>query len=143
MNEKESLFRNCLLYNSNALARVLSKAADAAFKEFGMSYSHAFILLHISKYPSAPVGELSEVLLLTPSTITRLCEKLESNGFIKRETIGRNTRISATPKATKLVPKIMQIWEQLQTDYRNAIGEEQTEKINARTIKAIKKLEKK
>ncbi len=142
MAEKETLFRNCLIFSTNALARNLGKMADDAFAEFKLSYSHAFIIIHVANNPAIPIGELSQALLLSPSTITRLCNKLTKSGLMKNENSGRTNKLTLTPKATKMLPDLVRVWNAIQDNYRNVIGEEQTEKLSNRTLKALKKLDK-
>lgn len=140
MSEKDSPFSHCLMFTSNALARVLSRMADEAFGEFGMSYSHAFIILHVVKKPGLPIGELSDVLLLSPSTVTRLAEKLEKSGYLKRESKGRSNQIFPTPKAKKIALSLDDSWKRVMNIYSRELGKESATKLTNKIYKATKKL---
>jgi len=141
MKDKESPFGNCLIFASNALARETARLADLAFSEHDMSYSHAFIIMQIAQYPGMPIGDLSHGLMLSPSTITRLCQKLEKNGYLKKTNNGRITKINPTPKAEKTAVHLHRIWAEVTDKYIDQIGKEQSTKLTNKIYKAAKKLD--
>lgn len=141
MKDKDLHFGNSIVFSANALSRVIAKSADAAFAVWDMGYSHAMILIYLTKKPSIPIGELVSVLMLTPSTLSRLTEKLEAAGYVKRNSKGRSTIVSLTAKAQKLAPQIEEKWKQLHDYFGAILGTEQLEKLNNRLQKSLKKLE--
>ena len=80
MKTSESKFCNCLYFTANALARKVEKLATESWKKVDMSPSHAYLLILVLEEPGMQAGQIAEQVQLTPSTITRLLEKLEESG---------------------------------------------------------------
>ena len=68
----------CLYHSANALARIITKMADEEFSAVSLAPSYAFVVMTVNKNPGILAGELAEIMMLTPSTVTRLVEKLET-----------------------------------------------------------------
>lgn len=71
--------------------------------------------------------ELSEIMMLTPSTVTRLVERMEGKGLLTRSSEGRNTIIKPTEAGHKLQPKIKDAWRHLKESYSTILGPEADE----------------
>lgn len=132
--------QNCLYFQTNNLSRVLSRMADEAFRTVGLSTSHAFLLMKVSDEPGIQPSQLSEVLQLTPSTITRLIEKMEYQGYLERISEGRATRVEPTAECRTKVTEIKKAWERLQETYRDKLGDRYTEVLTEMALKAIGEL---
>jgi DNA-binding MarR family transcriptional regulator len=134
MTKCKSEYCGCLYYSANALARVMTRLAEEAFAPTGLAPSSAFILMTVNNYPGIHPKELSEHMQLTPSTVTRLVEKLEFKGYLHRESSGRSTAIHPTSKSRELQDQIKTAWSNLYHLYSKEIGEGDgkvlTEKIN-------------
>lgn len=135
-------FESCLYYSSNNLSRLLSKMADEAFKEVGLAPSYAFLLMAVNDRPGIQPSELSEILGLTPSTITRLVEKMEYQGYLERISEGRSTHVHPTDACRAKNRDIRSAWQQLQQRYTGILGERYTEVLTEMTVKASEQLEK-
>ncbi len=132
---------NCLYFQSNNLARNLSRMADEAFRSVGLSPSHAFLLMKVIDEPGIQPSRLSEILGLTPSTITRLIEKMEYQGYLERASEGRATLVSPTNKCIAKESELRIAWKNLQKQYTEILGERYTEVLTEMTTKAIDQLE--
>jgi DNA-binding MarR family transcriptional regulator len=106
MKSSESKYAQCLYFTSNALARKIEKLAIESWKPAELSPSHAYLLLMVLEEPGQQPGNISRHLQLTPSTVTRLIEKLEEKKLIIRTTEGKITNVYPTAKAKQLVPKL-------------------------------------
>src|SRR5687768_4540779 len=106
MKSSESKFAQCLYFSTNALARKVEKLAIESWKPAGLPPSHAYLLLMVLEDPGQQPGYLSRHLQLTPSTVTRLLEKLEEKKLVIRTTEGKTTNVYPTPKAKQLLPTI-------------------------------------
>lgn len=130
----DSEYCGCLYYSANALARVMTRLAEEAFAPTGLAPSSAFILMTVNNHPGIHPKELSERMQLTPSTVTRLVEKLEFKGYLNRESSGRSTVIQPTSKSLEMQDQIKSCWSNLYQTYSKKIGEGDgkvlTEKIN-------------
>ena len=81
MASKATKYCTCLYHSANAFARVISKMADEAFAPTGLSTSYAFLLMTVNETPGIQPKIISCHMQLTPSTVTRLIEKMEYRGF--------------------------------------------------------------
>jgi DNA-binding MarR family transcriptional regulator len=132
---------SCLYFQSNNLARNLSKMADDAFRSVGLSPSHAFLLMKVNDEPGIQPSQLSDILGLTPSTITRLIEKMEYQGYLERESEGRATHVKPTNKCIAKDSDLRIAWQKLQKRYTKILGDRYTEVLTEMTTKAIDQLE--
>ena len=133
-------FSACLLFSANALARAITAIGDEEFGRFGLCYSHAYMLCEVVAQPGISPSELSETLYLTPSTITRLVEKLEQKQYVRRESEGKRTLIYATAEGEAIQPEIAQAWERVGTRYSDAIGKTDVCQLTQQVFKAAKSL---
>ncbi len=139
--ENRKDYCRCLYYSANALARAVARMAEEAFAGTGLPPSYAFLVMSINKYPGTTAGELAELQMLTPSTITRLLEKLEKKGLAKRVNEGRSTLVFPTPASVALDAKIREAWRTLYQKYVTIIGEEEARELTARIFNAATALE--
>ena len=130
-----------LFFVTNVLARRLSRRSDNAFSSFGLSTSHALILLMISDEPEIQPSSLADNLNLKPSTITRLVQKLEIRDLVTRESEGRSTLIACTKKGSELANEIDSVWSDLQDDLKNDLGERYLEVLSEMISNAMETLE--
>lgn len=124
MSETKSKYCGCLYYSANALARVMTKMAEEAFAPLGMAPSYAFLLMSVNGKPGIQPKELSGQMQLTPSTVTRLIEKMEAKGYLERRSQGRATAVHPTAKSLALEPSIKQSWRSLHDRYVSLLGTE-------------------
>ena len=106
MKSSNSRFSKCLYFSANALARKVEKIAADSWKQIDLSPSHAYLLLTVIEEPGIQPGALAAEMQLTPSTITRLVEKLEAKKLLVRTTEGKLTNVYPTPKAKELYPRM-------------------------------------
>lgn len=132
---------NCLYFQTNNLARLLSGMADEAFQDIGLSPSHAFLLMKVNEKPGIQPSQLSEALGLSPSTITRLIEKMEYQGYLERESEGRATHVSPTNKCISKESDLRIAWKKLRERYTEILGDRYTEVLTEMATKAIDQLE--
>ena len=131
-----SRYSACLLFSANALARAITAIGEEEFGRLGLSYSHAYLLQEVIDYPGVTPTKLSETLHLTPSTITRLIEKLEQKQLVKRESEGKNTLVYPTERGNAMKEDIAMAWQQTWSRYSATIGEEQTQALTNQVFKA-------
>ena len=127
MKSSESKFSKCLYFTANALARKVEKLAIDSWKPVGLSPSHAYLLMMVLEEPGLQPGCIANHLQLTPSTVTRLIEKLEEKKLAIRTTEGKITNVYPTPKAKNLQ---LQMNDCRQHFYKNCCGVLSTEESN-------------
>lgn len=141
MEKEKSTYCSCLSYSANALSRVMTKMADEAFANTGLTSSYAFLLMTVNKEPGINPSCISGQLQLTPSTVTRLIEKLEVKGLIERRQSGRNTEVYPTPEGMKLQKTIKEAWARLYERYTSVLGKEESKSLTQAIYAASQALE--
>jgi DNA-binding MarR family transcriptional regulator len=132
----DSRYCKCMYFSSGALARKLEKLANRAWQPVGLAPSHAYLLMMAIDEPGIQPSDLSEELLLTPSTITRLIDKLEEKKLVLRSNEGKMTKVYPTPKAKALRPQLLECVKEFYESYSNILGKEES----ARIVQAINKV---
>ena len=87
------------------LARV-----DAALRDLGLTYARyeVLVLLHFSRRGSLPMGKMGERLMIHPTSVTNLVDRLEDAGLVLRAahpTDRRTTLAAITPAGRRLVER--------------------------------------
>jgi MarR family transcriptional regulator, organic hydroperoxide resistance regulator len=140
MNDK-TIYCNCLYYSVNALARIITKMAEEEFSAVNLAPSYAFVVMTVNKNPGIQAGELAEIMMLTPSTVSRLVEKLEKQHLVKKHTEGRNTLIYPTSKSVEINEAIKAAWYKLYQRYVNILGEENARQLTGDIYQSALKME--
>jgi DNA-binding MarR family transcriptional regulator len=122
MKTSESKYCQCLYFTTNALARKVEKMAMEAWKPVNLSPSHAYLLLIVLADPGIQPGSIADELQLTPSTISRLVEKLEEKKLVVRVTEGKITNVYPTPAAKNLLPKMLLCRDAFYANYSSILG---------------------
>jgi len=90
--------------------------------------------------PGIQPSELVKHLLLTPSTITRLMEKLETRKLIVRTTEGKLTNVYPTPKAKAMLPELKECLQEFHQAYTSLLGREESSRLVGHINKLADKL---
>ena len=126
MKTSESKYCSCLYFTANALARKVEKLATESWKKIDLAPSHAYLLKLVLDEPGIQPGLIADQLQLTPSTITRLIEKLEEKKLVIRSTEGKLTNVYPTPKARTMRPLIKQCITDFYEKYSKILGKEES-----------------
>lgn len=129
MKATESRYCRCMYFSSNALARKIEKLAQQSWKEVNLSPSHAYLLMLAIEQPGIQPSELVNQLLLTPSTITRLIEKLEEKKLVTRTAEGKTTSVYPTAKGKHLQPQLNKCLANFYTSYSTVLGKDDSAKL--------------
>ena len=113
MENNENFLESCLFFNTNALSRYLLKLAEKEFNPLELSPAHASLLLLVYDTPGISPKQLSGLLHLTPSTITRFVDALEKKKLVKRETKGKSAFISPSEKRLELKQPVAPAYKKL------------------------------
>jgi len=140
MASDKATYCRCLYYSANALARILTKMAEEEFAPVELAPSHGFLLMNVNAHPGIQPTEVAQHMMLAASTVTRLVEKMEAEGYLKREREGKTIHIYPTAKSKRLDPKIKECWKNLYRRYSELLGEEESRKLTADIFTAALKL---
>jgi DNA-binding MarR family transcriptional regulator len=114
--------------------------AEEEFKTVGLSPSYAFLIMTVVKNPGIKPLEIGRELKLTPSTITRLVDKLEKKGLLRRKYDRKNTEVYPTAKGEALVDDIKKCWLNLYLKFSEMIGDEQAKDLTGLIYQAVNDL---
>jgi MarR family transcriptional regulator, organic hydroperoxide resistance regulator len=108
------------------MARKIEKLAIKSWKKVNLSPSHGYLLMLVIEDPGIQPGGLAEQLLLSPSTVTRLVEKLEGKKLVVRTTEGKATNVYPTPKGKEFLPKLKECLKMFYENYSAILGKEES-----------------
>ena len=120
----KDLFQCCLYFTANSFARIMTTLAEDEFKKTGLSPNYAFLVMLVCETPGITQKEISEYLQLTPSTITRFVDKLETKGLVKRTIEGKAVLLEPTAAGREALVEIQASWERLYHRYSKVLGYE-------------------
>ena len=118
-----------MYFSSGALARKIEKLAIESWKKIDLSPSHAYLLLMVLEDPGMQPGALADELQLSPSTITRLIEKLEEKKLVIRTTEGKLTNVYPTPRGKELLPQMKQCLSEFNERFGSVLGKEESTRL--------------
>lgn len=106
-------YQHCLLFTTNAFARILNKMAEPFFSEVGLTTTHAFILMTVADRPGITVTDLAAVVLLDNSTVTRALEKMDRNGLVFKNIKGKMVEVFPSVDGMRRVNDARAAWGKL------------------------------
>lgn len=131
---------SCLFFSTAKLAREFGKLADEAFRKTGLSPSHALLLYIINLKGKIQQKNVGEMLHLTPSTITRLIDKLQRKGYVEKHQDGKNVCLLSTSEGEMQQEDIINSWNLLHKGYQDILTEEEMLKFLEISGKLLEKL---
>jgi DNA-binding MarR family transcriptional regulator len=116
----------CIAVRVRLINRVITALYDEAFRPFGLRVSQANILAAIARLGDPRPAEVSRVLRIEKSTLSRDVELLRRNGWVETRPPagGRNQTVRLTPAGAKLLGRIRPSWEKAQAEVRRLVGED-------------------
>lgn len=88
---KEDLSRN-FGYILHDVARLLRTTFDRRVKGMGLTRSQWWVLLHVFRNDGVTQSELADILEIEKATLGRLIDRLETNGWLTRESDAHDRR---------------------------------------------------
>ncbi len=122
-------YHQCLYFTSNALARKVEKLAQESWKKVRLSPSHAYLLMMVIENPGIQPGRIGEELQLTPSTISRLLEKLEERKLLVRIADGKQTNVYPAPAGKALLPTLKDCLLDFYQKYSTILGSDESARL--------------
>ncbi len=122
----DPLARECIAARVRLINRVISALYDDALRPFGLRISQLNILAAVSSMDEARPAEVSRVLRIEKSTLSRDVELMKRKGWLESDppTGGRNQTIGITPEGKQLLGRIRPSWAKAQAEARRLIGED-------------------
>jgi DNA-binding MarR family transcriptional regulator len=118
--------RECIAVRVRLINRVISAMYDEALRPIGIRISQANILTAVAHLGVSRPAEVSRILRIEKSTVSRDVELMKQNGWLESDppTGGRNQTIRLTPQGAKLLGRIRPSWEKAQAEAKVLIGEQ-------------------
>jgi len=98
-----------ILREVGMIARALDSISNIEFKEFDLTKGQYLYVVRICENPGIIQEQLLDMIKVDRSTATRALQKLEANGFIKKETDPdnkKNKKLFPTEKGETVYPFI-------------------------------------
>ncbi len=119
----KNYYSDNLYYTTVALSREIASIAETAFLDLGLTPSDAYLVMTVNEKPSIQPTEISEKILLAPSTITRMIEKLEKRSIVTRRQEGKYTYVTPTAKGVDMYTSIIAKWDEIHNNFLARLGE--------------------
>ncbi len=90
--------------------QVVLAAVDEALRPFGLTFARyeGLVLLTFSRRGSLPLGKMGDRLMIHPTSVTNIIDRLEAQGLVNRvphPTDGRTTLATVTPEGRALAKR--------------------------------------
>lgn len=141
MVETPHPYCRCLFYSANALARNITRLTEEAFARTGLAPSLAFVVMTVGRKPGIQPSEAAKIMMLSPSTLTRLVEKLEGKGLLRREARGKAILVHLTGPGEAILPALQAAWSDTLTRYNAILGEKSARQLTEAAFTAALALE--
>ena len=118
------MFDKCIYFNLITLMRRVNRIWQKEFKRLGLTPSHGYLLFAMKELPDATQKDLSELMELDASNITRLIEGLENQGLVKKTTRGKGSRFTVTSEGRKAYRTVQKVMDSLYGSMQERFGPE-------------------
>ncbi|MCX7596167.1 MAG: MarR family transcriptional regulator [Fischerella sp.] len=118
--------RLCLCANLRIAARAVTQLYDGTLKPLGLRGTQFTVLAALMQTGLIKLTDLTNVLSMDRTTLTRNLKPLEEQGLIEI-TVGEDRRerlVSLTPQGRVAVEEALPLWEQAQTKMVQGLGAE-------------------
>jgi DNA-binding MarR family transcriptional regulator len=121
----DQMAHECIAVRLRLINRVITALYDEALRPFGLRISQANILAAIAHMGQVRPAEVSRILRIEKSTLSRDVGLMKRNGWVASDppTGGRNQTLRLTVEGTQLLGRIRPSWEKAQADGKLMIGE--------------------
>jgi DNA-binding MarR family transcriptional regulator len=118
--------RECIAVRVRLINRVISALYDEALRPFGLKISQANILVAVANVAEARPAQVSRILRIEKSTLSRDMELMKRNGWLASDppTGGPNQTVRLTREGQKLLVTIKPSWERAQARAKLLIGDD-------------------
>jgi DNA-binding MarR family transcriptional regulator len=122
----DRMARECIAVRVRLINRVITALYDEALRPFALRISQANILSAIRHTGEIRPANVSRILRIEKSTLSRDVELMKQRGWLESDPPagGRNQTIRLTPEGKKLLGKIQPSWEKAQAEAKLLIGDD-------------------
>jgi DNA-binding MarR family transcriptional regulator len=122
----DTIARTCIAVRLRLLNRVITNFYDEALRSLGLKVSQLNILVTTAKLGLARPIQVSEILQLDASTLSRNVERMRTHGWLEvvPEEDARAQPFRLTPQGKRLIEKAVPAWEEAQRQAADLLGDE-------------------
>ena len=122
--EAKKIERVCVAGSVRKLNRMVSAIYDGALASAGLKTSQFSVLVAVANREKARPTELTELLQMDESTLSRNVERMCARGWLRleRNEDRRSHLIEVTDKGQALVRKCLPAWQQAQAEVSRRLG---------------------
>ena len=119
-----ALLEVCMCHMTRRAARALSRAYDAALAATGLTSAQFTLLASVAAFGPVAISELSGLLLMEASTLSRNLQALRKAGFVNwREGSGRRpAQITLSESGHKALATAIPAWQDMQRAVTERLG---------------------
>jgi DNA-binding MarR family transcriptional regulator len=134
--------KNCASFKAKRFARLVAREFDAHLANVGLKSTQFTILLHVQRRGPLTAGDLSAMVGLVASTLTRNLRPLMDHGWIVQMhgQDGRSRWVSITPLGNQMIERATVHWRLAQAQVNQTIGGQGILQIHALMDAAMDKL---
>ncbi|MGX6429729.1 MarR family winged helix-turn-helix transcriptional regulator [Levilactobacillus yonginensis] len=93
-------YETCAYFTAARYMRTAEAAANEFFKPTGMRPAYAYLMMALEDQHPQTISQLSENLGYERSSIYRMVQKLEKNGYLKMYLDGKSSTVDLLPAST-------------------------------------------
>jgi DNA-binding MarR family transcriptional regulator len=114
----------CVCGYVRKLSRIVTAVYDGALADAGLKTSQFSVLIAVANRGKARPAELTELLQMDESTLSRNVERMCARGWLRLEREGdrRSHLIEVTDKGQTLIRKCLPAWRQAQAEVSERLG---------------------
>lgn len=134
MQTSPSSIQDYLTYAVAAAHRRMSASLNARLKQHGIQIEAWRILETLEAGQRLTMGQLAEVVLMNPPTLTKLVDRMVSDGLVHRQVAQadhRQVNVLPTALGKKRMLQIRQEVQAQDAEYQSILGQEETNKLIA------------
>jgi len=122
----DTIARTCIAVRLRLLNRVVTNFYDDALRPLGLKVSQLNILIVTAKLGLARPAQVSDILQLDTSTLSRNLERMRAQGWLEvvPDVDGRAQPFRLTPQGKRLIEKATPAWEEAQRQAKELLGNE-------------------
>jgi DNA-binding MarR family transcriptional regulator len=126
LSETMRIERECMGGCVRKLNRMVTTIYDSAFAGAGLKTTQFGMLVVIANRGKARPAELTKLLQLDESTLSRNVERMRAKGWLRLKSDGdrRSHAIELTEKGEALLRKCLPMWRRVQDDVAKRLGTE-------------------
>ncbi|MBK8207974.1 MAG: winged helix-turn-helix transcriptional regulator [Planctomycetes bacterium] len=120
----DEIAMRCVAARARLLSRVVSNLYDDALRPVGLTSAQMTILTALEHSGGAQPAQLCEVLMIDKSTLSRNADRMERNGWVKRESgpDARSHKLHLTDKGRKRLEQAVPQWRKAQAEAEALLG---------------------